>query len=195
MQTNTSIKEDLIQQQILQAAQQLFQKHGYQKATMDDFANSTTAISMNPSDANCYDDKAMPKSLLHNYNLSIEDENKAIKINPRDESFYCNRGYSELKLGMFSDAINDFNQSISIKPLQRAYVNRGDAYYETKDYTHAISDFTKSLEFNSGDYLVFYLRGLSYKAAGQLRNACLDFTMSANLDYGDAKEMQTETCH
>lgn len=33
-------KEDLIQQQILQAAQQLFQKHGYQKVTMDDVAKA-----------------------------------------------------------------------------------------------------------------------------------------------------------
>jgi AcrR family transcriptional regulator len=32
--------EDLIQQQILQAAQQLFQKHGYQKVTMDDVAKA-----------------------------------------------------------------------------------------------------------------------------------------------------------
>lgn len=33
-------KEDLIQQQILQAALQLFQKHGYQKVTMDDVAKA-----------------------------------------------------------------------------------------------------------------------------------------------------------
>lgn len=32
--------EDIIQQQILQAAQQLFQKHGYQKVTMDDVARA-----------------------------------------------------------------------------------------------------------------------------------------------------------
>jgi len=33
-------KDDIIQQQILQAAQQLFQKHGYQKVTMDDVARA-----------------------------------------------------------------------------------------------------------------------------------------------------------
>jgi AcrR family transcriptional regulator len=32
--------DDIIQQQILQAAQQLFQKHGYQKVTMDDVARA-----------------------------------------------------------------------------------------------------------------------------------------------------------
>jgi len=37
--TNT-LKEDIIQQQILQAAQQLFQKHGYRKVTMDDVARA-----------------------------------------------------------------------------------------------------------------------------------------------------------
>ena len=35
-----ALKEDIIQQQILQAAQQLFQKHGYQKVTMDDVAKA-----------------------------------------------------------------------------------------------------------------------------------------------------------
>jgi AcrR family transcriptional regulator len=40
MPANNVVKEDVIQQQILQAAQQLFQKHGYQKVTMDDVAKA-----------------------------------------------------------------------------------------------------------------------------------------------------------
>ncbi|BAV04990.1 transcriptional regulator, TetR family [Filimonas lacunae] len=40
MSATNAIKEDLMQQQILQAAQQLFQKHGYQKVTMDDVAKA-----------------------------------------------------------------------------------------------------------------------------------------------------------
>ncbi len=40
MAANNALKEDQIQQQILQAAQQLFQKHGYQKVTMDDVAKA-----------------------------------------------------------------------------------------------------------------------------------------------------------
>lgn len=40
MPANNLLKEDIIQQQILQAAQQLFQKHGYQKVTMDDVAKA-----------------------------------------------------------------------------------------------------------------------------------------------------------
>jgi len=35
-----TIKEDIIQLQILQAAQQLFQKHGFQKVSMDDVAKA-----------------------------------------------------------------------------------------------------------------------------------------------------------
>jgi AcrR family transcriptional regulator len=40
MAANSIQKEDIIQQQILQAAQQLFQKHGYQKVTMDHVAKA-----------------------------------------------------------------------------------------------------------------------------------------------------------
>lgn len=40
MPPNSTSKEDMMQQQILQAAQQLFQKHGYQKVTMDDVAKA-----------------------------------------------------------------------------------------------------------------------------------------------------------
>lgn len=40
MTTSNTIKEDLIQKQILQAAQQLFQKHGLHKVTMDDVAKA-----------------------------------------------------------------------------------------------------------------------------------------------------------
>lgn len=40
MTTSNTIKEDFIQKQILQAAQQLFQKHGLQKVTMDDVAKA-----------------------------------------------------------------------------------------------------------------------------------------------------------
>lgn len=40
MPANNAQKEDIIEQQILLAAQQLFQKHGYQKVTMDDVAKA-----------------------------------------------------------------------------------------------------------------------------------------------------------
>src|ERR1700743_690245 len=40
MPANTPIKEDLMQEQILQAAQQLFQQHGLHKVTMDDVAKA-----------------------------------------------------------------------------------------------------------------------------------------------------------
>jgi AcrR family transcriptional regulator len=40
MSASTPIKEDLIQEQILQAAQQLFQQHGLHKVTMDDVAKA-----------------------------------------------------------------------------------------------------------------------------------------------------------
>ncbi|MEX6689534.1 TetR/AcrR family transcriptional regulator [Danxiaibacter flavus] len=40
MLTTSVRREDIIQEQILQAAQQLFQKHGFQKVTMDDVAKA-----------------------------------------------------------------------------------------------------------------------------------------------------------
>jgi AcrR family transcriptional regulator len=40
MPANSTQKDDIMQQQILQAAQQLFQKHGYQKVSMDDVAKA-----------------------------------------------------------------------------------------------------------------------------------------------------------
>ena len=40
MPATNAIKEDIIQLQILQAAQQLFQKHGFQKVSMDDVARA-----------------------------------------------------------------------------------------------------------------------------------------------------------
>src|SRR6202012_379935 len=40
MSNNPVIKEDLIQRQILQAAQQLFQKYGWQRVTVDDVARA-----------------------------------------------------------------------------------------------------------------------------------------------------------
>lgn len=40
MPASNTIKEDIIQLQILQAAQQLFQKHGFQKVSMDDVAKA-----------------------------------------------------------------------------------------------------------------------------------------------------------
>ena len=40
MPTREIIKEDTFQEQVIQAAQQLFQKHGLQKVTMDDVAKA-----------------------------------------------------------------------------------------------------------------------------------------------------------
>ena len=85
------------------------------------------------------------------YDKAIVDFTTAIELNPNDPYAYYFRGDIHSLRGAFNEAIADFERAIELDTdyidarigVARAYLQRGDRYYQEKDYNGAIADFDR----------------------------------------------------
>ena len=98
-------------------------KQGEYQEAIDDY---TSAIKINPDDADAYVNRGAAYHNLGKHQEAIDDFNTAIKINPNYAKAYYNRGMVCKKLGRYQEAIADYTTAIKINPDDAdAYVNRG----------------------------------------------------------------------
>ncbi|TWJ03343.1 TetR family transcriptional regulator [Mucilaginibacter frigoritolerans] len=124
MSVTTPIKEDLIQEQILQAAKRLFAVHGLAKVTMDDVAK---AIGKGRSSLYYYyksKDEIFDAVMKIEIKEMLETLEKAVDEKPTTEEkihafvaakFRLTREkssfFNAIKIGMDADALTDFNKT------------------------------------------------------------------------------------
>jgi len=70
----------------------------------------------------------------------------------------------------------------SSKDLSTAFNNRGNAYYEKKDYNHAIADYSEALRLDPEFALAFYNRSCAYRDKGDNDRAVDDYIQAILLD-------------
>ncbi len=82
---------------------------------------------------------------------------------------YSNQGNASYKLGDYEGAIENFSQALRLNPNDaKAYVNRGNTYYEIaqhsgdpdRNYKGAISDFNHALRLNPQEAEAYVKRGM-----------------------------------
>ena len=66
--------------------------------------------------------------------------------------------------------------------MRSRYYNRGNAYYEKRDYDRAIADFDQAIKLNPNHDLAFYNRGLAFRDKGEIDRAVADFGQAIRLD-------------
>ena len=70
--------------------------------------------------------------------------------------------------------------------MSRAYINRGNCYYDTGNIDLAIRDFDQALAIDPNYASAYSNRGTAYKHRGNLDRAIRDYDRSLELDPGDA---------
>lgn len=88
------------------------------------------------------------QGLIHNYK---EQYKKALKV--------------------FTEVIDSGNDDLA----SRAYISRGIAFQQMKDYQQAIGDFTLAIDLNEDNMNALYNRGFSYYKLGNYEDAINDF--------------------
>jgi tetratricopeptide (TPR) repeat protein len=134
---------------------------------------------------------------LQDFRGAIADYDKAIALNPGCGGYYCNRGQAELSLNRIKQSLADYNTAIELDSASsQAYYNRGllKATY-LRDYTGAVRDFTKAIDFHNDPHEVdiFYWRGNARLQLGDYRGAVDDYTEAVKLGPGAwyASDLQT----
>ncbi|WP_269624303.1 tetratricopeptide repeat protein [Prochlorococcus marinus] len=90
-------------------------------------------------------------------------------------------GNSYLDNDLFPKAIESFSRAINRKPPKKilvvAYFNRALAKSNLKDYSGAISDFSKVIEINPKDEEAYFRRGIIQHQLANYQSAINDFSM------------------
>jgi tetratricopeptide (TPR) repeat protein len=89
--------------------------------------------------------------------------------------------------GMTEEAIAAFGVAIKNNPTALAYLQRGKAYREVKNYKMAISDFTQALEVEANMRGALFARGQAYWKSGEKKRGKKDIEKAAALGNGAAK--------
>jgi tetratricopeptide (TPR) repeat protein len=125
-------------------------KDDKQKA-VDDF---THAIQLNPKDAEAWRMRGMAYGALFERQKEIDDDTSAIQADPKYTAAWGDRGVTYANLHQYDKALADDTKAIALASgdeVAEYYVNRGDAYEESKDYVHAVADFTQATQLQASD--------------------------------------------
>ncbi len=127
-------------------------------------ADYNQAISLNPKDAEAYNNRGFLKAYkLNDSQGALADYNQAISLNPQYANAYYNRGVlKHQKLNDPKGALVDYNQAISLNPqYANAYYNRAILKKEKlKDFQGALADYNQAISLNPEDAEVYNNRGL-----------------------------------
>lgn len=126
------------------------------------------------------------------YDKAIEDFNKAIEFNPAEPSYYYKRAIAYHDKGLenksredYVIAIKDLTKTIEIDPEYmpgEVYKWRADSYNSIGEYPEAIADFTRAIEINPGDAVLYNDRGNAYLRSDRYNEAKEDYIRAVDLD-------------
>jgi tetratricopeptide (TPR) repeat protein len=134
--------------------------------------NYSSAIEINPADAETYFCRGRAYVKLKNYNEAIADYSRAIRIDDdffiwRIGEHYLSRGWLYHDSGNFNEAIADFSSAIRINPDEYSlYYGRGNAYFELGSYNEAIADFSSAIRLQPDFYQYYEARAKAKEKAG-----------------------------
>jgi uncharacterized caspase-like protein len=118
-------------------------------------------------------ERGIDKANREDFEGAIEDYTQAIQLN-----------IAYQKSNEYQNAIADYNytEAISLdREYALAYYNRGNAYFNLKEYQNAMADYTEAISRNSGYALAYYNRGLVKSDLGDKQGAIADFEKAAEL--------------
>ena len=106
------------------------------------------------------------------------------RYGPDSSDVYLKKGIILAALGKPMEAVADFSQAIKLKSNNPdAFYNRGNIYFQQKNYTEANTDFEKSIEINPNFGKAYYALGLSYYYANQKDKTCISIKQAMRLNY------------
>ena len=118
------------------------------------FNDVSKAIELNPNLAYGYHARAHYYERKEQYENALKDFTKAIELDPDSfTNFGCRGKLLSINLGEHQKAIDDFNKALLLDPKSgETFHQRGHAYARLQNYSEAISDIKRAMEYQPGFY-------------------------------------------
>ncbi|MBL0340654.1 MAG: tetratricopeptide repeat protein [Bacteroidetes bacterium] len=148
-------------------------------------ADFTKAISIDPTNAEAFNNKGMYFTEKGVLDSALVFLNKAIEIKPDSYEAIYNKGNTYAKAGDYSTAINLYNQAIKIKPgYMDAVLNLGNSYAALKEYQDALKYFKLVEQADPTNVKVVFNIGITYRILGDETNAAAYFAKAEKMKSG-----------
>ena len=139
-----------------------------------------TEISSKISEA--WRERGVAFARLKDYPQALASIDAAIKYSQQpDFKLYWLRGIWLSELERYSAAVDAYSEAIKVKPHLFAYVNRGNAWANLKEYEKAIADFNQAINLDPKNAYAYAYRGVALHQLGQYQKAIEDYTQVINL--------------
>ena len=113
---------------------------------------------------------------------AMSDIKRYLEIYPENRAALSLAGKVEARSGDNLQAIQYFSENLKIHPNDpECYVDRADAYFVSKTWNMAISDYSMSLDLKPGNSDAWLNKGISLLNSGRVEDACHDFRRSFSL--------------
>jgi tetratricopeptide (TPR) repeat protein len=132
---------------------------------------------------------------LERYDQAVDAYSDALKVASSDAMIYNNRGYTYFLAGEFEKAVEDFKKSTELSP-QYAYAhnNLASAYIKLEKYKEAVEAADKAISIDSEYGFAYLNRGIAREMIRDLKGACSDWDMAANLQVKNADDYRSTVC-
>jgi len=146
------------------------------------------AISINQNYFESYVGKYKALFNLEKYAESLLTVNIAQNLYPEKMELLFYRGVAKKEMGDNKGFLEDLNNALESNQLDSFLVSdiyrfRGSYYYKENNYDLAITETSRSIDYNKKNVYAYVMRGLSYIEKGETTKACDDFYKAAELGY------------
>jgi tetratricopeptide (TPR) repeat protein len=163
----------------------------------------TKAIKIDPNFAEAYCNRGRAKFGINYYFDQFNDCNKAVQLKPDFAEAWLYRGIAKIKL--YDNGESNYLTSGKIQPpveyssykvdtLDNGSISIHAAFSVKVDYSEAILDFDKVIEFNPDCAEAYYYRGLAKIKSKDNDDGCLDFKKAEGLGYKNASMERRKNC-
>jgi len=153
------------------------------------------ALKLKHDYATAFLNKGVSLYMMNDKAAAIVQYDSAIEYDPGLFLAHLNKANAKYELGFLEDALNEYVIANTINPLYApSHAAQGMIFFKLKNYPAAITEFSISLQLDSGNAAVLTKRGLARFNNNDVEGACEDWLKAARLNDAEAQGLLGRYC-
>jgi tetratricopeptide (TPR) repeat protein len=152
-------------------------------------------IGKGTTDARLFLERAVCYRKTGEYDKALSDIGRYLELYPENREALSLAGKTAAESGDNLRAIGYFSENLKLHPNDPVcYIDRANAYFVSRSWKDAITDFTMALDLRPNDPEVWLNKGIAQLSSGRSEDACHDFRKALSLGNKKAASYISKNC-